>query len=188
MWKFQMKFDRPGTPAAGGWRSVFCALLWAGVLAGCALPPPLVRSDRYDAPGPLPVLAYYQMLGRLSAADLAKERTALAALAASPNTHLRQAMVIGHPRGAQETAKALALVDGLLKSNEPAAIELQPVARMLADHYNERLRLEGQFERQGTQLKETQRKAQELQEKLDGLADIERTLTPPPRSGRGGKP
>ncbi len=182
-----MKFDCPGTLAAGGWRSILWFVLCSVVLAGCALVPPVVRSDRYDAPGPLPVLAYYQMIGRLGAADLAKERNALAALAASPNTQIRQAMVIGHPRGAQETAKALALIEGILKSSEPGAVDLQPVARMLADHYNERLRLEAQSERQNTLLKEAQRKAQELQEKLDGLADIERTLTPPPRSGKGGK-
>lgn len=137
--------------------------------------------------GPQPILAYYQALGRLSAGELAKERSFLAALPASPHTQMRQAMLLGHPRGPQETGRALALVEQLLKSGDPAAVELQPVARMLADHYGERLRLEAQLERQGLLVKESQRKAQELQEKLDGLADIERTMTPRPGAGQGGK-
>ena len=61
-----------------------------------------------------------------------------------------------------------------------------PLARQVADNYQERLKLESQLDRQGQQLKESQRKASELQDKLDSLADIERTLTPRPRA-IGGK-
>lgn len=168
------------------WRSACCAVLVHALLAGCAQTSSMSQPERYDARGPLPVLAYYQMLGRLSAADLAKERSMLASLPGSPNTQIRQAMVIAHPRGAQETAKAMAMLEALLKSGDTQAIELQPVARLLMDHYAERLRLESQIERQGGQLKDSQRRVQELQEKLDGLADIERTLRAPSRSGKGG--
>lgn len=135
------------------------------------------------------------MLGRLNAAEMAKERSALAAQQATPNIQIRQAMLLGHPRSGLDSGRALALLEGLLKSSDPAAVELQPLARLLADQYAERLRLDSQLDRQGGQLKESQRKAQELQEsqrkaqelqeKLDSLADIERTLTPPPRSGKG---
>lgn len=109
----------------------------------------------------------------------------LAAQPATPNIQIRQAMLLGHPRSGLDSGRALALLEGLLKSTDPAAVELQPLARLLADQYAERLRLDSQLDRQGGQLKESQRKAQELQEKLDSLADIERTLTPPPRSGKG---
>jgi hypothetical protein len=150
-----------------------------------------VRDQHANETGAWKVLVYYQSLGRLTAGELARERTQLSALPQTPNTMIRQAMVIGHPRAGLETGKALALVDSVLKSADPAAAGLLPVARLLADHYTERLRLDAQLERQGAQLKESQRKATELQEKLDGLADIERTLTSPPRSdkptGPGGK-
>lgn len=175
------------------WRPA--ALVFCLVLAGCAnwsghRPP------RYDGPGMLPPLAYYQLLSKMSPAELGRERAVLAALPTTPNTHLRMAMLYGHPRGPQEIGKAIGLLDGLLKSNDPAAVGLQPLARLLADNYlerqNERLRLEGQLERQGLQLKESQRKAAELQEKLDGLADIELTLprrgTRTTRPNTGGRP
>jgi hypothetical protein len=185
MWKFLMKLDCPGRLAAGGWRSLFVVLLSVSLLAACAPQQVNPRSDRHEAPGAVPALAYYQMLGRLNAAELAKERSALAAREATPNVQIRQAMMHGHPRLGQDSARALALLEGLIKSTDPAAVELQPLARLLADQHAERLRLESQLERLSGQLKESQRKAQELQEKLDSLADIERTLTPPPRSGKG---
>jgi len=166
------------------WRS-FSALVFSLALAACAVSPPAApRPLRFDEPGVLPVLAYYQMLSRMTPAELGRERMVLAALPPNPNTQLRTAMLFGHPRAPQDFGKSLGLLDHLLKSSDPAAISLQPLARMLADNYSERQKLEGQVERQAQQVKESQRKAVELQEKLDGLADIERTLPARSRSGR----
>ena len=95
-------------------------------------------------------------------------------------------MLLGHPRVQQDLGKALSLLDSVLKSSEPAAIAFHPLAREIADNYLERTKLEAQLEKQGLQLKESQRKATELQEKLDSLADIERTLTPRPPALRSG--
>ncbi|PKO31882.1 MAG: permease [Betaproteobacteria bacterium HGW-Betaproteobacteria-7] len=181
-----MKLDCPGRLAAGGWRSFFVVLMSVSLLAGCAPQPVNPRSsERNDVPGTVPALAYYQMQGRLNAAELAKERSVLAVQPATPNVQIRQAMLLGHPRVGQDLNRALALLEVLLKLTDPSAVELQPLTRLLADQYTERLRLETQLDRLGGQLKESQRKAQEAQEKLDSLADIERTLTPPPRSGKG---
>lgn len=180
-------FQRWHCPWAKLWRPA--ALVFCLVLAGCAnwsghRPP------RYDGPGMLPPLAYYQLLSKMTPAELGRERSVLAALPVTPNSQLRMAMLYGHPRGPQDVGKAIGLLDAVLKSNDPAAVSLQPLARLLADNYlerqNERLRLEGQLDRQGQQLKESQRKAAELQEKLDGLADIELTL--PPRRTRTARP
>lgn len=159
---------------------LFAFVLMLGACAGNGNP----RPPNYDGPGPQPPLAYYQLLGKMSPAELGRERAVLAALPATPNTQLRQAMLAGHPRAQQDLGKALGLLDGILKSNEPAAVTLQPLARLLADNYQERLKLDGQFERQAQLLKESQRKSSELQEKLDGLADIERTLPQRARSLR----
>ena len=179
-----MKIDCPAL-AANGWRFIYVVLAALSLATGCAQQPTSPRSERNEPTGALPALTYYQSLGRMTASELARERSALAALTSSPSVQIRQAMLLGHPRFGQDGSRALVLVDGLLKSADPAAVELQPLARLLADQYHERLRLESQLDRQGGQLKESQRKAQELQEKLDSLTDIERTLTPPPRSGKG---
>ena len=165
--------------------------------AGCAVKPssPSVSvSDvsAIDDSPPLVTPAYYLALSRMSAAEFGRERHAVAVLPKTPSTQLRQAMILGHPRGQQDLPRASVLLDGILKSNDPAAVGLSPLARLLADNYGERQRLEAQLERQGLQMKESQRKVNELQEKLDALADIERTLPTPPRSlkpaGAGNSP
>ncbi|MCL2344330.1 MAG: hypothetical protein FWC58_00570 [Desulfobulbus sp.] len=189
----------------GRGRSILILAVAALLAAGCVQTPvrvsdePVGREPVIEEHEAVPLLAYYQSLARLNASELAKERSALAILPAGPAKDIRLAMVAGHPRGQADVAKALAQVESVLRSNEPAAVQLRPLARLLADQYgerlrldNERLRLEGAlerqeelFERQGVLLKESQRKAQELQEKLNGLADIERTLPPRPRAGQG---
>ena len=161
----------------------------AVLMAGCAATPPAVPSAAppvaaSEDAGPLPTLAYYQMLQRMTPAQVNRERMVLAALPPTPNTQVRTAMVLGHPRGQQDFTKALALLEGVLKSTDPGSVSLHPLARLLADNYSERQKLETQLEKQGQQLKDSQRKTVELQEKIDELADIERTLPQRPRATR----
>lgn len=157
------------------------AFCLAAALAGCAAGPVGGRVDFAAVDTPDGALHYYQSLSRLSAADFARERGALAAAPKTPYTQVLAAMLLGYPRAQQDVARALTLLEQVLKSNEPAAVDLHPLARMLADNYLERLKLDAQQDKLGQQLKESQRRNAELQEKLDNLADIERTL--PQRSG-----
>lgn len=184
MWNCQMIFDFR-CRSVGLFKVVgVLPCVFSLMLAGCASTEGS-NGVRYDGAGPLPPLAYAQLLSRMGPAELGRERAVLAALPSTPNTHLRQAILAGHPRAQQDLGKAVVLLEGILKSNEPAAISLHPLARLLADNYLERQKLEGQFERQGVLLKESQRKSIELQEKIDGLADIERTLLQRSRAGQG---
>lgn len=181
----------PGARFTAATRVSITALLV--LLAGCAATPPAIAPATPATPAAvnddasaLPTLAYYQMLQRMTPAQINRERQVLAALPPTPNNQVRTAMVLGHPRGQQDFAKALALLEGVLKSADPAAAGLHPLARLLADNYMERQKLETQLEKQGQQLKDSQRKAVELQEKIDSLAEIERTLPQRPRATRSG--
>ncbi len=165
------------------------ALVFVLALSGCAAPiPEIMPEPRVETAGAEAVLSYYQGLGRMSAAELARESTVLIALRSHPLAQMKMAMLLGHPRAQQDLGKGLALLEGILKSVDPAAQPFQALAREVADNYQERIRLENQLEKQGQQLgqqlKESQRKAAELQEKLDGLADIEKTLIPRARTLR----
>jgi hypothetical protein len=163
---------------------VFC-LFFGLTVAGCASGP-LAKKLHLEDTSPEAALVYYQGLSRLTPAELSRERTVLAAVPQTPFTQLRTAMLLGHPRAQQDLGKGLALLEGILKSTEPAALPFHPQARLLADNYQERIKLESQLEKQGVQLnmqlKDSQRKATELQEKLDSLANIENTLIPRTRS------
>ncbi len=163
-------------------------LIWAVLLvssmAGCAAPFVEKKPLHVEDVGPEAALTYYHGLTRMTPAELGREKMVLVAVPQTPFTQVRLAMLLGYSRVQQDLARAQGLLDNVLKSTDTTAIALQPLARLLTDNYAERSKLESQQERQGQQLKESQRKATELQEKLDSLADIERTLTPRPRSFR----
>ncbi len=159
------------------------------LLSACAgIPPDQQTPITVEAPSVVTTLAYYQSLQRMSAAEMTRERTALGAHPAAPLNQLRLAILLGHPRAAQDIGRALGLLDSVMKSPDSVAQSLYPLARLLADNYNERLKLDAQVEKQSAQLKEqlkeSQRKTLELQDKLNGLADIERTLPPRARTTR----
>lgn len=164
-------------------------------LGGCSSTPPIKEATPPEvlAPSPvaMPPLAYYQMLSRMTQAELGRERMVLAALPHGANTQVRMAMLLGHPRAQQDLSRAITLLESVLKSTDPTAIGLQGLARLMADNYIERQKMEAHLERQSQQFKESQRKAVELQEKIDDLANIEGTLPQRPRAVRpaptGGK-
>ena len=117
----------------------------------------------------------------------------LAALPQTPSVRLRMAMLLGQPRTPANLPRAQSLLAGILKSNEANANSLHPLARLLATHYGERQKLEQQNTRLTTQMNElegrlgdSQRRNDELQRKIDALADIERSLPKPPAGGNGG--
>ena len=166
--------------------------LLVSLITGCAINPPEEHPPtQLEASGIVPALAFYQALQRMSFAEMTRERAILASQPGGPGNQLRLAMLLGHPRGPLDINRALSLLDNVLKSSDPAAQSLQPLARVLADNYNERLKLDVQLDKQGLQMKESQRKVEEsqrkaleLQEKINSLADIERALAPRARTPR----
>lgn len=167
-------------------RQRMAASLFCLALAGCATQPAVPAQQRFDGHGAEAALNYYQTLTRMSAAELGRERTALAALPGNANTQLRTAMLLGLTRGPQDLGRAITLLEAVLKSSDPAAIALQPLARLLAENYTERQKLDAQGERLLAQAQDSQRRASELQEKIERLTEIERTL--PSRSTKAAPP
>lgn len=166
-------------------------LLLAVNLGACGVTSPAVKVPTVVMPvttseegSAVAVLTYYQTLQRMTPAQINRERSVLAALPPTPSSQLKIAMVLGSSRGQQDFTKALSLLEAVLKSSEADAVSLHPLARLLADNFGERQKLEAQVEKQSQQLRESQRKAAELQEKIDELADIERTLPQRPRARR----
>lgn len=172
------------------------AALAAALLAGCAArptveipaPPATVAAYdeqvvRVDESSMLPLLGYQQLLAQLSPQELARERAVLLYLPPTPSSQLRLAMLFGQTRGTADLPRAQALLDKVLRSNEPAAASMHPLARLLATQYHERLRLQAQNERLLLQVTESQRRSSELQDKLDALATIERSLPLRPTGG-----
>ena len=160
-------------------------LALTGLLTACAaLPPegeqapviPPAAAIQVNETAMLPLLGYYHLLQRMTPGELTRERQTLARLPSSPSVQLRQALLYGMPRATTDLARAQTILEAVLHSNAPEAASLHPLAKLLATQYQERLRSETQNERLSQQLKETQRKRDELQEKIDALTDIERSI------------
>lgn len=143
-------------------------------------------------------IEYYHFIRQLEPAELERERDALAIGAGDPLHQLLQAIALGRPPGSN-IPRALALLRVVDASTRPEAVALRPLARLLADQFAEQQRLETaarsltrQLEHTGQHLKESRRHARELEEKIEALTEIERTLperpaahaAPPPPTER----
>ncbi len=184
-----MKMNRPNRPPPCRWP----LLVLTSLLSACgalpleqeqgAEPAPVVRVQVNES-AMLPLLGYYHLLQSMTSGELTRERQTLTRLPSSPSVQVRQAMLFGMPRTTTDLARAQAILETVLRSHVPEAASLHPLAKLLATQYQERLRVENQNERLGQQLKESQRKRDELQEKIDALTDIERSIPIRPNAGK----
>ncbi|MCK6424874.1 MAG: hypothetical protein L6Q75_07245 [Burkholderiaceae bacterium] len=141
------------------------------------------------------VLAAHESLRRLSPVELAAEITRLqaqlpgAGQAQYPALALELALALAQSRQAGELARALALLEPIARTPSPAQQPWQPIARLLQARIYEQRRQEELLERLAAQLRDSQRQVQQLQDKLEALKAIERSLLqrspglPPPAPG-----
>ena len=79
-----------------------------------------------------------------------------------------------------DTARALGLVQRVLGNTGAAAQPLHPLARLLEARLLQQRRLEDQLDRQAQQLRDTQRRNDQLSERLEAVRAIERSLSTRP--------
>lgn len=189
---------------------VGCAsLIAAALLSGCYTPPsqpiapqPPPPADVVEAPAqPEPevaepirkpkkvvvvdpavlALAQADRTLRMQPSDLAKEIARLSELEESaPENPLLLAVALGQTRQPVDTARALGLVQRVLGNSAPAAQALHPLARLMESRLLQQRRLEDQLERQTQQLRDAQRRNEQLNERLEAVRAIERSLTTRP--------
>lgn len=170
-------------------------LLCCALLAACATAPSSKPAPE-SAAQPIPLialraasgaidalLAYHQWLRELTPAELAKEQAVLHAQPKTVQSALKKSMLLALNRNNDDLARAQALIDGVLKSPEPDALGLRPLAQMLAVHYAEMRRLGDQLDKASQQAKDNQRRSEQLNDKLEALKAIERTLPAPLTKG-----
>lgn len=97
---------------------------------------------------------------------------------------LEQALQLAQSRNPADVNRALAMLEPIARSPSPEQQPWAPLARLLIARIGEQRRLEEQIERQAGQLRDSQKTVQQLNEKLEALKAIERSLTqraaPPP--------
>lgn len=186
-------------------RLAWCLALALAVTA-CASPPappppapaPLLPAEPPPpppAPAPSPsdlatrqALAASDRARALPPADLAREQSRLGDGTSGPQATLELAMVLAQSHVPADTLRAIALLETLGKSGAPEAAPWQPVARLLASRLAEQRRLEETIERQNQQLRDQQRRLDQLNDKLEALKAIERNLVTRPGAAGGSPP
>ena len=202
-------------PAASGMLARLAApllspLLPLLLLGACAAPPPPPPAPAPELPAApvalpaptqlthvspqdetAPLLAFHQSLRRMTQGELLKELSGLSLQQTTPKLSLQIGMILMLTRGTGDLARAQAQFDSVATSAEAPAQSLKPLAQLLSSHCAEARRLSEHNERLAAQLRDNQRKTDQLNEMLEGLKAIERNLPvrpapPPPQSSAQG--
>jgi hypothetical protein len=143
------------------------------------------------------LLAYQETLSRLPTADLSRELGRLGDGATSIQSTMDLALVLGLTRAPGDLAKGQSLLDQVLGNPSPEAQAWHGLARLLAARYADQRRAEDQIDRLNQQLRDAQRdnqrKLDQINEKLEALKSIERSLNnrgapPAPQASAAAKP
>ncbi|WP_427913808.1 hypothetical protein ACPWT1_02290 [Ramlibacter sp. MMS24-I3-19] len=185
--------DRPFSTAA---RRGLATVLGV-VAAGCASPelpappPPVVASIPAPAPAPEPApapgarepsapapvvqaLVHADRVRGMPQPDLGNEVARLASTPATPLVQVQLALTLMQTRSAVDNLRASQLLQRVLSQDAADARALHPLCRQLLAQLAEQKRLEDLNERQSQQLREAQRRADQLADRLDALRAIER--------------
>lgn len=154
--------------------------------APVAMPPPVI--EVLPAPPPPPdevgsLLGYHQALRRMSQGELLKELSGLGLQQRSPRVAIQMGMALMLTRGGGDLARAQALLDSVATSTDLEAAPLRALAQLLSSNCAETRRLYDHADKLATQQKDNQKRIDQLNDMLEGLKAIERTLPVRPAPG-----
>ncbi|MFT4266957.1 MAG: hypothetical protein QM586_07025, partial [Xenophilus sp.] len=152
-------------------------------------PPPVVpveaepRAPATQLMPPLPgpvgaMLAYADRVRGLSGSELPAEITRLGE-PADPAAQMQLALALAQTRSPPDLARAAGLMQRVAGNTSPDGQALAPLARLLAARYLEQRRVEDDRDRQAQQLKEAQRRIDQLNDRIEALRAIERSFARP---------
>ena len=165
-----------------------CALL----LGACAAKPTIQTPVLVQTPPRVVVvmdpqltelLAYQSALRLMTPSELVKAQLDLAKADHAPSNTIRRAMLQASVRGAGDLARAQALLEPLLTATDKDAQLLAPLVQLLSGQYAELRRQDESIDKLNGQLRDAQRRIEQLNEKLEALKNIERSLSVRPAAG-----
>ncbi len=129
------------------------------------------------------LLAYQSALRLMTPSELVKAQLDLAKADHAPSNTIRRAMLQASVRGAGDLARAQALLEPLLTATGKDAQLLAPLVQLLSGQYAELRRQDESIDKLNAQLRDAQRRNDLLNEKLEALKNIERSLSVRPAAG-----
>lgn len=132
------------------------------------------------SPGPIgAMLAYADRVRGLSSNDLQAEINRLGEPGDLPTLQMQLGLALAQTRSSPDLARALGLMQRAAANNTADGLALQPLARLLASRYLEQRRVEDDRDRQVQQLRDAQRRIDQLNDRIEALRAIERSFSRP---------
>ena len=125
------------------------------------------------------MLAYADKIRPLGPPELANELTRLGELADTPTTQMQTSLVLAQTRNPADLARAQGLLQKVAANPSAEAQPLQPLARTLAARFAEQRRVEEDRDKQAQQLRDAQRRIDQLNDRIEALRAIERSFARP---------
>lgn len=122
------------------------------------------------------VLRYADRVRALTSVELTLEIASLGEPGTQPLRQMQLALALMHSNQPVETARALGLVQRVAASTAADAAPYRPLARLIAHRLMEQRKLEEAVDRQAQQLRDQQRRIEQLNERLEAMRAIERSL------------
>lgn len=122
------------------------------------------------------LLRYADRVRGLTPAELSLEIAALGDPGGVPERQLQLSLALMHLNQPVETARALGLAQRVANSPLPEAAPLKPLARLLVQRFMEQRKLEEAMDKQAAQLRDHQRRIDQLNERLEAMRAIERSI------------
>ncbi len=156
------------------------------VLVAPSQPPVVLNADTTPTPDVVSALmSYADRLQALSPADLAGEIVVQGDPGTVPLRQMQLALALIHVHQPADTARALGLLQRVINHVGSESLPLKPLARLLANRLMDQRKLEDNVDRQAQQLRDSQRRIDQLNERLEAMRAIERSLTTrPPAAAR----
>jgi chromosome segregation ATPase len=147
-------------------------------MASVPAPPPVAAPATSPSPAET-ALAYAERIRNLQPPELAQEISSLGDPQDSSFRQTQLAIALGAVRTPANNARAQALLQRVLAQNQAQAQALHPLARLLLAQQAETRRLDEQLERQTQQTRDAHRRIDQLNDRLEALRAVERSLLRP---------
>ena len=125
------------------------------------------------------VLTYADKVRTLSPQETTNELQRLGDPGESPPVQVQGAPAPAQTRNPSDLAKAQGLMQKVAANTSEHAQPLRPLARALAYRYGEQRRVEDDRDKQAQQLRDAQKRNEQLTERLEALRAIERSFSRP---------
>jgi len=125
------------------------------------------------------MLAYADKIRPLGPPELGNELNRLGELAETPTTQMQTALVLAQTRNPADLARAQSLLQKVVANPSAEAQPYQPLARTLTARIAEQRRVEEDRDKQAQQLRDAQRRIDQLNDRIEALRAIERSFARP---------